>query len=116
MFADPGDGILVPVMTAVFDLSERSLDVVPAPFVVEAAPDQCGDEGATPAGAHSSVEFGDELVVQRNVQANVLKLAHKGCYAHREVSWAVTLSGPGADSARSAALASTVTSSISPVV
>lgn len=63
-------------MTLVFDLSECGLDVVPAPFVVEAAPDQRGYERTPTAGAHSSIEFRDKLIVQRYVQTHVYNIAH----------------------------------------
>lgn len=57
--------------------TERRLDVVPAPFVVEAAPDEFTDERAPLARADPAVELGHELVVQRYVHTHVPNLAHR---------------------------------------
>lgn len=74
--ADPCRGVLVPRVAAVGKLPECCFDIVPPPLVVQAAPDQFGDEGAAPARTCSLIELGYEVVVQGYVQSHVPNLAH----------------------------------------
>src|SRR5690606_33627574 len=75
-------------MAGVIDRPERSLDVVPAALVLQPSPDQLGDVGTAPAFAGSPVQLRDEIVVHRNVQPHVLRLAHT--MAHRAPAGGVT--------------------------
>ena len=66
----PGRRILVPLVTAIGQAAERGFDVVPAPFVVQTALDELGDERAPAAGARTPVDLGHEIVVQGYVQTH----------------------------------------------
>ena len=70
--------VVVPVMAGVGDAAERCFDVVPAPLVVEPAPDQLSDECAALSRAGTPVEFSHEFVVQSDVQPHGPNLAHTG--------------------------------------
>lgn len=65
-------------MAGVGDAAERCFDVVPAPLVVEPAPDQLSDECAALSRAGTPVEFSHEFVVQNDVQQHGPNLAHTG--------------------------------------
>jgi hypothetical protein len=65
--SDPFPRIFVPLVAAVAQLSQGGLDVVPALFVVEAAADQLGDEGAPLTSTDPPVELGDQRIIQRYV-------------------------------------------------
>jgi hypothetical protein len=54
-------------MPGVSQSPQRCLDVVPALLVLEATPDQFGDEGAPLPSTDSPVEFRDQGVVERYV-------------------------------------------------
>jgi hypothetical protein len=64
---DPGSRILVPIVTAVCDGAEARLNVVPSLFVLEATTDDLGHKSASSPLPRSSVEFGDEIVLEPNV-------------------------------------------------
>ena len=74
--ADPFSGIAIPFMALVGDSPERCLDIVPAPLVIESAANQLCDERAAPPASSAPVEFGNELVINRNVQSHVPTIAH----------------------------------------
>ena len=74
--AHPLRRIVVPVVAGVGDAAKRRFDVVPAPFIVESPLNQFSDEGATLPGAGPPVEFGHEIVVERDVQSHGPNLAH----------------------------------------
>ena len=76
LLPDPGRRIGVPRVAAVVDLAEGRFDVVPTALVLEPSADEFGDEGAASSSTASSVEFGDELVVECYVQTHVLTIAH----------------------------------------
>src|SRR5689334_12135095 len=72
----PRRRIVVPDVASGPDRAQRRLDVVPAALVLEAPPDQLGDEGATSASTGAPVECSNQLVVQRYVQTHGPTLAH----------------------------------------
>jgi hypothetical protein len=73
----PGSGILVPLVAGVGKSAKGRLDVIPAPLVIESAPDQLRDETTAASRAYSLIEFSHEGVVQRYVHSHVPKLAHR---------------------------------------
>lgn len=64
---DPIARIIVPFVTLVGDSSERSLDIIPSPLIIESATNQLCDERATSPAPSPLVELGDELVLHGNV-------------------------------------------------
>jgi hypothetical protein len=74
--ADPCRRIRVPIVHGVGEGSKGRLDVVPTAFIVQAAPDEFGDECAPLSGADSSIQFSDKLVRQRYVHTHVPIIAH----------------------------------------
>lgn len=74
--ADPFAGIVIPFVALVGDGPKRCLDIVPSPLVVEAAANQLCDECAASPASGPPVEFGNELVIDGNVQSHVLTIAH----------------------------------------
>ena len=74
--ADPFTGIVIPFVALVGDSPERCLDVVPPPLVVESAANQFCDECAASPASSPPVEFGNELVINGNVQSHVPTIAH----------------------------------------
>jgi len=74
--ADPFTGIVIPFVALVGDSPERCLDIVPSPFVIEPAANQLCDKCATSPASGPLVEFGNELVIDGNVQSHVLNIAH----------------------------------------
>ena len=74
--ADPFTGIVIPFVALVGDSPERCLDVVPPPLVVESAANQFCDECAASPASSPLVEFGNELVINGNVQSHVPIIAH----------------------------------------
>jgi len=74
--ADPFTGIVIPFVALVGDSPERCLDIVPSPLVIEPAANQLCDECATSPASGPLVEFGNELVINVNVQSHVLIIAH----------------------------------------
>ncbi len=74
--ADPFTGIVIPFVALVGDSPERCLDIVPSPLVIEPAAYQFCDECATAPAPSPLVEFGNELVINGNVQSHVLIIAH----------------------------------------
>jgi len=77
---DPGSRVVVPVVAAICDRPEARLDVVPSLIVFEATTDDLGHKGASSPLARSSVEFGDEIVLEPNMQAHVLILTHSSTH------------------------------------
>ena len=63
----PRGGVVVPFVTGVGQATESVFDVVPAPFVLESAPHELGDERATSPRARSPVDLLHEILVQRYV-------------------------------------------------
>jgi hypothetical protein len=76
LLPNPRGRIVVPVMALVRQLTERRLNVVPAPLVVESTADQLGDKTASPPGSHSTIQLSHELIIECYVQTHVLKIAH----------------------------------------
>ena len=74
--ANPFTGIVIPFVALVGDSPERCLDIVPSPLVIESAPNQLCDECAASPAPSPPVEFGNELVVNSNVQSHVPTIAH----------------------------------------
>jgi hypothetical protein len=74
--ADPFTGIVIPFMALVGDSPERCLDIVPSPLVIEPAANQLCNECATSPASSPLVEFGNELVINGNVQSHVPTIAH----------------------------------------
>lgn len=74
--AYPCGRVVVPLMADIVHASEGGLDVLPAPLVIEAAPDQFGDESAPLTSTRPAVELGDQVVIQRYVQSHVQMMAH----------------------------------------
>ena len=74
-------------MPRIGQAAERSLDIVPTMFVLEATLDQLGDKGAPPPGAGSLIELGYQFVVQCDMYAHGLTLAHiKAHLDHRQMT------------------------------
>ena len=67
-------------MSRIGQAAERGLDIVPAAFVLDTTLDQLGDEGASPPGAGTPIELGYQFVVQCDMDAHGLKLAHTGTH------------------------------------
>ena len=63
-------------MSRIGQAAERGLDIVPAALVLDTTLDQLGDEGAPPPGAGTPIELGYQFVVQCDMYAHGLKLAH----------------------------------------
>jgi len=74
--ADPFTGIVIPFVARVGDSSECCLDIVPSALVIESAANQLCDECAASPAASPPVEFGNELVINGNVQSHVPTIAH----------------------------------------
>jgi hypothetical protein len=74
--ADPFTGIVIPFVALVGDSPERCLDIVPSPFVIESVANQLCDERAASPASSPPVEFGNELVINGNVQSHVPTIAH----------------------------------------
>jgi hypothetical protein len=74
--ADPFTGIGIPVVALVGDSTERCLDVIPSPLVIEPTANQICDKCATSPASGPLVEFGNELVINGNVQSHVPSIAH----------------------------------------
>jgi hypothetical protein len=74
--ADPFTGIVIPFVALVGDSPERCLDVVPPPLVIKSAANQLCDECAASPASSPPVEFGNELVINGNVQSHVSTIAH----------------------------------------
>jgi hypothetical protein len=79
LHADPRRRIGIPIVRRVGERSKRGFDVIPAPFVVQAALDGFGDECTPLARADSSIQLSDQFVLQRYVQTHVLRIAHSLC-------------------------------------
>jgi hypothetical protein len=73
---DPFTGIVIPIVALVGDSPERCLDIVPSPLVIESAANQLCDECAASPASGAPVEFGNELVINGNVQSHVPTIAH----------------------------------------
>ena len=76
LLLDPCAGIVIPFVALVGDCPKSCFDVVPALLVLDPATDQHRDEGAASPASHASIELGNELVVNRNVQSHVSTIAH----------------------------------------
>jgi hypothetical protein len=74
--ADPFTGVVIPFVALVGDGPEHCLDIVPSPLVIESAANQLCDECTTSPASSPLVEFGNELVINGNVQSHVLTIAH----------------------------------------
>src|SRR5581483_6846658 len=74
-----------PVAAVIRDRSDGREDVVPAPLVLERAPDGVGDEGAPLAFPDASVHGLHELRIKAYVQTHAHNLAHSMCEAHRQI-------------------------------
>lgn len=74
--ADPSAGIVIPFVSAVGDGPQRCLDIIPSPLVIKSAANQLCNERAASPTAGPSVELGDELVINGNVQSHVPTIAH----------------------------------------
>ena len=74
--ADPFTGIVIPFVALVGDSPERCLDIVPSPLVIESAANHLCDECAASPASSPPVEFGNELVINGNVQSHVPTIAH----------------------------------------
>lgn len=68
--------VVIPFVTIVAQLAERRLDVIPASLVIEAPPNQFGDERAPPARTHPPIQLRYQLIVQSYVHTHVLILPH----------------------------------------
>jgi hypothetical protein len=58
------------------DRPERCPDIVPSTLVIESVANQLCNECAASSASNPPIEFGDELVIDGNVQSSVLTLAH----------------------------------------
>ena len=73
---DPGGRIDVPLVAAVLDGTERRLDLGPAALVLQGALDGPCDEGAAMPATGASVQLGDQVVVEADVQTHGPRLTH----------------------------------------
>jgi len=64
--SDPSARIFIPVVTRVRYAPQGRIDVVQSALVVEASPDQVGNEGVPVLQPCPLVEFSNEVVVQVN--------------------------------------------------
>lgn len=64
-------------MPGVGDRPQGPLDLIPAPFILEAAPYQSGNERTATPGPGPSIKILDKIVVQLNVQSHVFNNTHK---------------------------------------
>jgi hypothetical protein len=62
-------------VAVIWDCTQRCLDVVPSPLVVQAASNQLRDECAAASASSSLVELGHERVINGNVQSHVSTIA-----------------------------------------
>ena len=84
----PTRGVLIPFVTGIRQSATGTVDLVPAVFVLETAPDQFGDERTSPPRSHSPVDLRYEMDVQSDSQAHSLgKLACGGHSVHSARSW-----------------------------
>lgn len=74
---DPALHVLIPRVGAVIEPPDRAFDRDPSPLVLQGACDCTGDERAALPAADTTVELGDQIVVQAYVQTHVRKLAHR---------------------------------------
>jgi hypothetical protein len=73
---DPRCWVRVPIVHSVREGSECRLDVIPAPFIVQATLNEFGDERTPLSGADSTIQLSHQLVLQHYVHTHVLSLAH----------------------------------------
>jgi hypothetical protein len=64
---DPPGWVVIPVVAGIGDLTQGGFDLVPPTLVVQAPPDQLGDELASSPRPGAAVELGHQLVIQRYV-------------------------------------------------
>ncbi len=74
--ADPFTGIGIPLVALVGDSPERCLDIVPSALIVESPANQLRDERAAAPASRPLIELGNELVIDRDVQSHVPRIAH----------------------------------------
>ena len=82
----PSARVVVPLVLRAPERAERGFDVVPSLLVLEAAPDELGDEGASLTRAHPSIQRLDQFIVQRYVHTHGLTLAHRARPATRHMA------------------------------
>ena len=74
--ANPRCRIFIPVVPGVGDRPQGPLDLIPAPFILETAPYQSGNERTATPGPGPSIKILDKIIVQLNVQSHVFNNTH----------------------------------------
>ena len=64
---DPGRGVGVPLVAAIFDRASRNQQRVPASFVFESPTHGLDHETTAPTPTRASVQLGNQIVIQNDV-------------------------------------------------
>lgn len=86
---DVAGWIVVPLVSAVGDGSDRGIDRLSAANIVERTPNRFGDERAARSSLDPLIEIGHEVIVERNVQTHGHRLAHSVRFELRSVVYVV---------------------------